>query len=425
MSFLDVRAPWRLLSRRRDLRLLLAAGLVSMTGDWVLGIGLTYSVYAITGSTLASAVTLLASFVPQVVAGSVAGVFVDRWDRKRTMVACNLLLAVGLVPLVLLDTVERIWVVYVVLVWESVIEVFFAPAEQAMLPRLVEDEELVTANALNSQNQQLSRLVGSALGGIAAAVGGIMAVAALDVLTFVVAAALVLWIRTTGSVSGRADTSEAIRGRLAELRAEWTEGLRAAWASPVVRVLLAFLLITSTGEGIMGTLFAPYVRDVLHSGAQTLGVITSVQAIGGIAGGFVVASVGNHWSPVRMLGAGAVVFGAIDLAIFLYPLLLVSPWPAIVGMVLVGVPGALVVAGMMTLLQRNTVDAQRGRVLGLVFMVRSVAMVVGTTCAGFLGEAVGIVPVLAFQGVGYVVAGALVLVLLTHRAAPVQQDVTA
>src|SRR3954463_15502619 len=181
---LDLRTPVRLLRRRRDLRLLLGAGLVSMTGDWILGIGLTYSVYAITGSTLASAVTLLASFVPQVVAGSVAGVFVDRWDRKRTMVACNLLLAVGLVPLLLLDTAERIWVVYVVLMWESVVEVFFAPAEQALLPRLVQDEELVTANALNSQNQQLSRLVGSALGGIAAALGGIAAVAALDVLTF-------------------------------------------------------------------------------------------------------------------------------------------------------------------------------------------------------------------------------------------------
>src|SRR3954452_14706616 len=204
MPSVDVRAPVRLLRRRRDLRLLLGAGLVSMTGDWILGIGLTYSVYAITGSTLASAVTLLASFIPQVVVGSVAGVFVDRWDRTRTMVVCNLLLAVGLAPLVLLDTVERIWVVYVVLVWESVIEVFFAPAEQAMLPRLVEDEELVTANALNSQNQQLSRLVGSAVGGIAAAVGGITAVAALDMLTFVVAAALVLGIRTTGGVTERA-----------------------------------------------------------------------------------------------------------------------------------------------------------------------------------------------------------------------------
>ena len=186
-----------------------------------------------------------------------------------------------------------------------------------------------------------------------------------------------------------------------------------------------FLLITSTGEGIMGTLFAPYVRDVLHSGAQTLGVITSAQAIGGIAGGFVVASVGDAWSPARLLGAGAVVFGTIDLAIFLYPLLLVSAWPAIVGMVLVGLPGAVVMSGLMTLLQRHTVDAERGRVLGLVFMVRSVAVVVGTTCAGFLGEAVGIVPVLAFQGVGYVVAGALVLAVLLRHDAPAPESASA
>jgi predicted MFS family arabinose efflux permease len=425
MPLLDLRTPWRLLRRRRDLRLLLAAGLVSMTGDWVLGIGLTYSVYAITGSTLASALTLLASFVPQVVAGSVAGVFVDRWDRKRTMVVCNLLLAVGLAPLLLLDTSAQIWVVYVVLLWESLVEVFFAPAEQALLPRLVDDADLVTANALNSQNQQLSRLIGSALGGIAAAAGGIAAVAVLDVATFLVAAGLVLRIRTTGRATERPDTADVIRGRVAALRDEWSEGLRAAWTSPVVRVLLAFSLITSTGEGIMGTLFAPYVRDVLHSGAQTLGVITSVQAIGGIAGGFVAASVGNHWSPVRMLGAGAVVFGMIDLAIFLYPLMLVSPWPAVLGMILVGVPGALAVAGLMTLLQRHTVDAQRGRVLGLLFMVRSVAVVVGTTCAGFLGEAVGIVPILAFQGVGYVVAGTLVLALLTRGEVREHQGVTA
>jgi predicted MFS family arabinose efflux permease len=425
MPLLDLRTPWRLLRRRRDLRLLLAAGLVSMTGDWVLGIGLTYSVYAITGSTLASALTLLASFVPQVVAGSVAGVFVDRWDRKRTMVVCNLLLAVGLAPLLLLDTSAQIWVVYVVLLWESLVEVFFAPAEQALLPRLVDDADLVTANALNSQNQQLSRLIGSALGGIAAAAGGIAAVAVLDVATFLVAAGLVLRIRTNGRATERPDTADVIRGRVAALRHEWSEGLRAAWTSPVVRVLLVFSLITSTGEGIMGTLFAPYVRDVLHSGAQTLGVITSVQAIGGIAGGFVAASVGHHWSPVRMLGAGAVVFGMIDLAIFLYPLLLVSPWPAVLGMILVGVPGALAVAGLMTLLQRHTVDAQRGRVLGLLFMVRSVAVVVGTTCAGFLGEAVGIVPILAFQGVGYVVAGTLVLALLTRGEVREHQGVTA
>ncbi len=419
----DLRAPWQLLRRHRDVRLLLGAGLVSMTGDWLLAVGLTYSVYAITGSTLASAVTLLASFVPQVLAGLVAGVFVDRWDRTRTMVVTNLLLALGLLPLALLDPADRIWVVYVVLVWESTLEVFFAPAEQAMLPRLVDDEELVTANALNGQNQQLSRLVGGALGGVAAAVGGITAVALLDAGSFLVATALVLAIRTSGRVEAGPDEPDqatdeppgtAVRGRVRQLRAEWADGLRAAWGSPVIRVLLVFGLITATGEGIMGTLFTPYVRDVLDSGAAALGLIMSAQAVGGIVGGFVVAGLGDRLSPVLMLGAGSVAFGLVDLAIFLYPLVFAGAWPAAVGMVVVGLPGALVVAGLMTLFQRNSADAERGRVFGLMMVARAVAMVVGTTCAGFLGETVGIMPVLAFQGVGYVLAGLMVLALLTH-----------
>ncbi|NUR07844.1 MAG: MFS transporter [Nocardioidaceae bacterium] len=416
---------WRLLRHRRDLRLLLGAGLVSMTGDWLLGVGLSFSVYALTGSTLASAVTLLAALVPQTLGGLVAGVFVDRWDRKRTMIVANLLLAVGLVPLVLVRDADQIWVVYLVLVFESVVEVFFAPAEQAMLPRVVDEQqtgELVTANALNSQNQNLARLLGPALGGVAAAVGGIPAVAVLDAATFLVATVLLLRIRTPGRVhADRLDHPErVVTGRLAQLRQEWVEGLHASWAATPLRVLLVFCLITSVGEGIMGTLFAPYVRSVLHSGAQTLGVVTSAQAVGGIVGGLVVATFGARWSPVRMLGAGAVVFGLVDLAIFLYPLVLVQAWPAVLGMVVVGLPGAVVVAGMMTLFQQHSTDAQRGRVFALVMLARSLATVVGTTAAGFLGDAVGIVPVLAVQGVGYVVAGLLVLVVLTRtrEAAP-------
>jgi MFS family permease len=66
-----------------------------MTGDWVLTIGLIYRVYAVTGSTVASALTMASSFAPQVLLGAVAGVFADRWDRKRTMIAADLLLAVG------------------------------------------------------------------------------------------------------------------------------------------------------------------------------------------------------------------------------------------------------------------------------------------------------------------------------------------
>src|ERR1700742_2800982 len=119
--------PVRLLRRNRDLRVLLGAGLVSMTGDWVLAVGLAYSIYALTGSTLASAAALLVSFVPQVVVGSVAGVLVDRWDRKRTMVVANGLMAVGLVPLLVVSGADRIWLVYVVLAVEACLEVFVSP----------------------------------------------------------------------------------------------------------------------------------------------------------------------------------------------------------------------------------------------------------------------------------------------------------
>src|SRR3954466_13970499 len=135
MPSVDLRSPARLLRRAPDLRLLLGAGLVSMTGDWLLGVGLAYSVYALTGSTLASAAALLSSFVPQALVGSVAGVFVDRWDRKRTMVLTNLLLAAGLLPLLLGLCADRFLVVYGVLAAQSCVLVFFAPAEQTFLAR--------------------------------------------------------------------------------------------------------------------------------------------------------------------------------------------------------------------------------------------------------------------------------------------------
>jgi Na+/melibiose symporter-like transporter len=417
-QLLDLRAPGRLLRSARDLRFLLGAGLVSMTGDWLLGVGLAYSVYALTGSTLASAAALLSSFVPQVVVGSVAGVFVDRWDRKRTMVVANLVLAVGLLPLLLVSGAQQVWLVYVVLAAESVVEVFFAPAEQAMLPRVVPDADLVAANGLNGQARNLARLIGSGLGGVTAAVGGITAIAAADAATFLLAAFLVSLIRTDGRAAARPsdDATDVVRGRVAGLVDEWRAGLRATWRSPVIRMLLAFTLITSTGEGIMGTLFAPYVRQVLHGGAEVYGLISGVQAIGGIIGGFLVASLADRWSPVVMLGVGAVAFGLVDLAIFLYPLLLVSPWPAAAGMIVVGLPGAVTVAGLQTLFQRHTVDAERGRVFALGSLASSVTVVIGSLGAGLLGGSVGIMPVLAVQGVGYVVAGLLMLAALDRSA---------
>jgi MFS family permease len=401
--------------------------MVSLTGDWLLAVGLAYAVYDLTGSTMASAGVFLTSLLPQVVVGLVAGVLVDRWDRRRTMVAANLVLAVGLLPLLLVDGAGLIWVVYPVLVLEAVVETFFAPAEQAMLPRVVDDtvsSELVTANALNSQAQNLSRLVGGALGGVLAALGGIPLVALADAATFVAAALLVARIRTSGAVTPRdRSAEEVVRGRFAELRHEWLEGARVTLGSRTVRVLAVFWLVTSFGEGIWGTLFAPYVRSVLHGGPEALGLISGIQAVGGVAGGLFVATYAARWRPQRMLGLGAVAFGVVDLAIALYPLGYVHAWPAAVLMVVVGLPGAIAGAGMMTLFQLHTDDRERGRAFALLLLVRSTFQVLGSLTAGLLGGRLGIVPVMAWQGCGYVIAGSIVLMMLVR--APRRAEVSA
>src|SRR5579859_2236471 len=104
--------------RSRDFALVWLAGLISLTGDWLLMIGLPIYTYTLTGSALATSIMFMAAIVQQLVLSSVAGVFVDRWSRKRTMVATNLLLALGLLPLLLVHETGTLWIVYVVAVVE-------------------------------------------------------------------------------------------------------------------------------------------------------------------------------------------------------------------------------------------------------------------------------------------------------------------
>ena len=300
-----------LLRTHRDLRLLLAAGLVTMTGDWMLSVGLVYTVYDVTGSTLASAVALMAAFVPQVVTGLVAGVFVDRWSRARTMVVGNVLMAVGITPLLLVHGADDVWIVYAVLAANAVLDVFVATADSAMLPLIVPGEGRLTANALNGQVGHVARLVGGAVGGVVAATGGLGAVVVVDAASFLLAALLVQLIRTPTKPPREVDADAATGAAAAVRRAavEWREGASTVRRSRVLKVLLVFSLITAVGEGIMGTLFTPYVKDVLEGNAATLGTVSSAQAIGGILGGFVAAAAGRRWSSRALFGWGAVVFG--------------------------------------------------------------------------------------------------------------------
>jgi predicted MFS family arabinose efflux permease len=406
-----VKDVWAVLARQRDYRLLLSAGLISLTGDWILRTGLAFRVYEVTGSTLTSGSLVLASFVPTVVLGSLAGVFVDRWDRRHAMIAVNLLHVIALFPLLAVHDRRSIWIVYVVVLAQSCLQQFFVPAEQSLTPALTEPRYLLTANALSSQTRDIARLLGAALGGVLAAAGGIPLLATSDAATFVAAVVLVSCIRHR---SGRdpAARARSTTGAVARLAAEWRDGLRLCTAGRAMRLVFVFGLVTQVGEGVMSTLFAPFVRTELSGGAQAYGLIVSSQAVGGIAGGLVAAAAGSRLPAATMWGAGAVLFGLVDLTLFCYPLASDSLTPAFVCMILVGVPGAFTVAGSMTVLQRLTEDGSRGRVLGALGAVEGGAVLVGITAAGVLGNLVGIIPMLVLQALGYLLGGT---VILTHR----------
>jgi MFS family permease len=404
--------------RNRNFALLWSGGLISMTGDWMLLVALPIYVYQATGSALATGAMFAAGLVPNVLFGSVAGVFVDRWDRKRTLVFGNTLLALSVLPLLVVPQTGWLWVVYAVAFVQSCFGVFNEPAENSLLPALVGDERLVSANSLNATNNNLARLAGPALAGLVVGWFGLVGVVVVDAASYLVSAALVSLISARSAPERPEEAPPADAGGAAAAFSgvwrEWAEGLRLVGTGRVLLTVFVVGAVTGLGEGVFLALFPPFVRVALGGGALELGWLMSAQAVGGVLGGLVVGAAAARLSPPRLLGSGAVLFGLIDLAIFVYPSFVQSIAVGLALFVLVGVPAAGMLAGLQTLLQTSAKDHLRGRVFGALGTTQALLMLAGTLLGGALGDAVGIVPVLVVQGGAYVAAGILVLVLLAH-----------
>ncbi|HZY92655.1 MAG TPA: MFS transporter, partial [Thermoplasmata archaeon] len=280
--------------RHRDFAKVWSAGLISQTGDYLLLIGLPFFVFRLTGSVLATGTMFLVALLPPIFLGSVAGVFVDRWSRKWTMVTTNLVLGVGLLPLLLVTTPDRLWIVYLVALFEACVDPFLSPAEGALIPQLVPAHDLVSANALYGSSRQIARLVGAAAGGLVVGIWGLSGVAGLDAITFWAAAGLVSQIDELRPPLLRASGAmrEGFRRLASKFRDEWVEGLRIATRSVPARALLVFTLLISVGEGVVTTLFAPFIVGVLRGSGPDFGAFVGLQAVGGIVGALAASSLG-------------------------------------------------------------------------------------------------------------------------------------
>lgn len=407
--------------RQRNFSLLWFAGLISMIGDWMLRIALPVYVFELTNSTLATGLMFMAGTLPRLLFGSVAGVFVDRWDRRQTMIIANLLMALGLLPLLLVNSLEMLWIVYVVAFVQSLISQFFGPAENALLPLLVGEQHLLTANALNSLNNSFARLIGPALGGFVAALFSLTGTALADAATFLLAGLLIALICIPVAEEPKVERKPI---SFTAVWQEWLAGLRLIRHRRVVTLLFFIAATISIGEGVMSVLFVPFVTDVLNAEALQLGWLMSAQAIGGLLGGVVIARLGERISPVRLLAPCAVLFGLLDLAIFNYPAFLPGITIALILFVLVGIPGAGFSGSFSTLAQSHVEDAYRGRIFGAFDTTFALMMLFGMGFASVSGDVFGIVPVLNIQGYGFVVAGLLAFVALRPKLAvlsPVQE----
>jgi MFS family permease len=144
--------------RQRNFFLLWSGGVLSVVGDYFLFVALPFFVYERTGSVLATGAMFVAETLPRLIFGSVAGVFVDRWDRKKTMVFSDLSRALILVPLLLVAAGGPLVLVYAVAFVETSVSMLFLPAKGATIPNLVAEDELTAANSGGSAASRSSSL---------------------------------------------------------------------------------------------------------------------------------------------------------------------------------------------------------------------------------------------------------------------------
>jgi MFS family permease len=403
--------------RQRNFALLFVAGVISMVGDWALWVALPITVFQLTHSTVAMGATALSELIPLLLLSSVGGVFADRWDRKRLMIVCDLVLAVGLLPLLLVHSARLVWIVYVVALLQSIVVRFFSPAESAMLPTVVDKEHLVTANSLNSVGSETARLVGPAIGGVIAVSTGLVGVTLIDAASFLAAAGLISLVRVPHAAATVNVTEEAVAAWRKVWR-EWLDGLAVVRRSRTIALFLGVWAITGFGEAVMGIMFVVWVKNVVHGGALQLGWFMSAQAVGGVLGGLAIASLGRRMPMILMAWLAPLFFGAGDILLFSYPLVTSQLWVGLALIAIVGLPASAIGATWTTLIQTNVEDDLRGRVFGALGTTQGLMMVFGTAAAGLFGGAIS--PILFLnvaQGGGYLLVGVLLFVTIGVPAA--------
>jgi MFS family permease len=406
--------------RKRNYGLLWVAQLISMIGDWAIFAALPFYVYDLTGSVMATGVMFMIQVVPPLVFGSFAGVFVDRWDKRWTMIVSSLFRGAVLVILLGVRSPDMIWLVYLAGFLESTASQFFGPANNALLPTLVEEDQLITANSLDSLGENSARLIGPALGGVLLASIGLHGVIFFDIGSYMLAAILMYFIRVPLKDAAAAPADESSAGNaLSAFWSEFVSGLKLVARKPALSRIFLVFGIAALGDSILTVLLVPFFQDIVGVGSTEFGIVLTVRGLAGILGGIVIGAIGSKFKPAYLISFGLIGTGVALVALVLWPVYAIS----LLIMILISVPlMAWLITGQ-TWMQTHAPGEYRGRVFGAYGTYSALLMLVGMAFASGLGDTLGISNIGYFGGGIYILSGLLALALLPGVNSSVEEAV--
>jgi MFS family permease len=411
--------------RIRDFRLMWAGGLVSSLGSWLLTLAIPTHILLVTGSLRATGLTVAAEYLPLLLLGPVAGVFADRWDRRRLMIGTNLFCA-GAVAVMLLGLAPgRYGVLYAALVAENAGVVLYAPAWQARTPAVVGTGSLLSsANALNAASSGVVRLVGGPLGGILLALCGARWLIGIDAASYVLSAlALTLTSRTVATASGETASGETASGETASgetasgrtgaVVRDLLEGARVLVRQPVARALFPVTVVyLAANASLSAVLIAFGIRRL--GGSEHTGFLLAGLGVGFLAGAPVIRLLLDRVQPRTLLAATLTATAVAYVGLFISSSLAAAlPAAAAIGMF-----GSMSLVIPQTTMQRVVPNAVLGRI-GAVFLTGEAAATLAGAAAGpFLAQAAGLTVVAAAAGLVTLAAAVLARLLIPPLPRP-------
>jgi CRP-like cAMP-binding protein/sugar phosphate permease len=360
--------------RRRNFSLMWLAQLVSTIGSSLTDLAAAILVFRITGSALSVGLVLIVTALPTLVFGLVAGVFVDRFDRKRILLASDLLRGILVVSIPFVVDNFGLLGLYVIIFFAGCVKQFFDPAWESVLPEIASEEELARANSFLAISSFGSTAVGFALAGLLSSLDPVKIQLPffIDGATFLISFVCVALVALPKHGSPAGQTSVGVV--LANLR----DGMRTLWGIPILRSLVVASLPVFLAIGFWNVMLLPMAIRVLDGTEFEYGLQEGLTSVGFVVAALLLARyidrlASGQWLVVSILGMG--IFGV------LYAF---SPniWVAIPIVMATGFLNAPSGISRRTILQRNTPRQMRGRVFSAFFVSRDVLLLVGMAGAG-------------------------------------------